>query len=242
MTSNDFKVPAKLFGTGNSKTMKGDKYGYTTYIQHLIPAGKHGLANLCPYASPGCAAACLVSAGHGRFPMVENARINKTVYYTGMPAAYRRQLEAEIFQVAVKHSTTETKAAMRLNGTSDVNWTALVRKMTDELGEHAPTFYDYTKNPGLVRKIHRMRHEQGFNYHVIFSRDEKNDEEAQAIAAEGINVAVVFRKEKPDTWWGLPVIDGDIHDLRFLDPDGHVVALSAKGKAKEDRTGFVIDL
>ena len=39
---------------------------------------------------------------------------------------------------------------------------------------------------------------------------------------------------------GLPVIDGDKDDLRFLDPKGgHIVALYAKGAAKKDRSGFV---
>lgn len=37
------------------------------------------------------------------------------------------------------------------------------------------------------------------------------------------------------------VIDGDLNDLRFLDPKGVVVGLSAKGSlAKNDKSGFVI--
>jgi len=39
----------------------------------------------------------------------------------------------------------------------------------------------------------------------------------------------------------LQVIDGDKDDLRFLDPKGVVVGLIAKGKAKRDTSGFVID-
>ena len=37
------------------------------------------------------------------------------------------------------------------------------------------------------------------------------------------------------------VIDGDKTDLRFLDPKGVVVGLYAKGPAKKDTSGFVID-
>jgi hypothetical protein len=37
-----------------------------------------------------------------------------------------------------------------------------------------------------------------------------------------------------------PVLRGDENDLRFLDPKGYVVALTAKGPAKQDRTGFVV--
>jgi hypothetical protein len=42
------------------------------------------------------------------------------------------------------------------------------------------------------------------------------------------------------TWWNHPVIDGDDHDARFLDPKGVVVGLRAKGLACVDTTGFVI--
>jgi hypothetical protein len=36
-------------------------------------------------------------------------------------------------------------------------------------------------------------------------------------------------------------VDGDKDDLRFLDPQGVIVGLKAKGDAKHDDTGFVID-
>jgi hypothetical protein len=37
------------------------------------------------------------------------------------------------------------------------------------------------------------------------------------------------------------VIDGDINDLRFLDPKGIVVGLVEKGRAKKDASGFVVE-
>ena len=54
---------------------------------------------------------------------------------------------------------------------------------------------------------------------------------------------MVFRDKNkiPHTYLGRPVINGDADDLRFLDPSGVVVALYAKGKAKHDDSGFVID-
>ena len=52
----------------------------------------------------------------------------------------------------------------------------------------------------------------------------------------GHNVAVVFDCKKsdplPETWQGVPVIDGRTHDFRFTDPAGVVVGLSALGSAK----------
>ncbi len=40
----------------------------------------------------------------------------------------------------------------------------------------------------------------------------------------------------------MPCVDGDDTDLRFLDPQGVVVALYAKGGAKTDQSGFVVDV
>ena len=51
----------------------------------------------------------------------------------------------------------------------------------------------------------------------------------------------MFRKDIPKTFKGLEVIDGDEHDMRFLDKDNVVVGLKAKGKARNDYSGFVID-
>jgi len=67
------------------------------------------------------------------------------------------------------------------------------------------------------------------------------DEVVMAVVNTGVNMAVVFRDKLPDTFRGLRVIDGDKDDLRFLDPKGVVVGLIAKGRAKKDTSGFVID-
>ena len=42
--------------------------------------------------------------------------------------------------------------------------------------------------------------------------------------------------------YGESYIDGDENDLRFLDPKGARVFLRAKGPARNDRSGFVLDL
>ena len=51
-------------------------------------------------------------------------------------------------------------------------------------------------------------------------------------------VAMVFDK-LPETYMGLPVINADDTDLRFLDPRGVIAGLKAKGRAKKDTSGFV---
>ena len=58
---------------------------------------------------------------------------------------------------------------------------------------------------------------------------------------KGGNVAIVFRNQLPKTYKGFNVVNGDLHDLRFLDPRNSIVGLKAKGKAKTDTSGFVLD-
>jgi hypothetical protein len=79
------------------------------------------------------------------------------------------------------------------------------------------------------------------NYHLTFSRSESNDVLVQSVMKSGGNVAVVFRKTLPATWNGAPVVNGDETDLRFLDGAGVVVGLVAKGKAKGETSGFVVE-
>ncbi len=54
-------------------------------------------------------------------------------------------------------------------------------------------------------------------------------------------MAVVFAGALPKSYLGRRVVSGDDNDLRFLDPKGVVVGLSTKGRAKKDKTGFVVD-
>jgi hypothetical protein len=84
---------------------------------------------------------------------------------------------------------------------------------------------------------------------ILHSLSENNLPAALDALAHGVNVAVVFNVERghdlPTHWQGYTVIDGDMHDLRFLDkiPQGSaspvIVGLRAKGKAKKDSFGFV---
>ena len=88
------------------------------------------------------------------------------------------------------------------------------------------------------------------NVNFTFSRSEENEGNAFEILDDGGQVAFVFRKKIPSKYKGYTVINGDLTDLRFTDREvfnipadrGFIVGLTAKGKAKKDTTGFVIDL
>jgi hypothetical protein len=99
-------------------------------------------------------------------------------------------------------------------------------------------FYDYTKVPSKLRRYDKA------NYVQTFSRAEDNHNEAMKALEDGYPVSVVFRKELPDMWNGYPVVNGDSSDDLMLDrpyDSGYVIGLVAKGDAKKDTSGFVVD-
>jgi hypothetical protein len=80
------------------------------------------------------------------------------------------------------------------------------------------------------------------NYHLTFSYSERSAfVDAYFITAKGHNVAMVFRKEMPNKYMSIEVISGMEHDFRFRDSKGYIVGLLARGRAKKDDTGFVVD-
>lgn len=221
-------------GVGSdAKTVKGEKFGWLTFILYLAPSTvsvPFGGANLCPNASKGCAAACLFTAGRGRFSNVRSSRIRKTVEFVKDRKLFLSNLEEDIVAGIKLAKMRNMKPCFRLNGTSDINWAKfMVHKFPDV------QFYDYTKVTDYV-----LNHDLP-NYHLTFSRSEENEAEALLLMEQGHNVAVVFpTKDFPSHWNGVPVINGDESDLRFLDPKGCVVGLKAKGDAKTDQSGFVV--
>jgi len=215
----------------SSKIDKSDKYtNYENYIMYLAPHTISGI-NVCPHASPGCAAACLFTAGRGRFNNVQLARLNRTRHYISDRKGFLLRLEKEI--TSKKHK----KLAIRCNGTSDINWISFIRRIHKK--HPKIVFYDYTKNPSIAKRALEIPY-----YHVTFSRSETNEAISLELLKLGINVAVVF-KELPKTWKGYKVIDGDKTDARFLDDVGVIVGLKAKGDARKPeaiKNGFVVNV
>jgi hypothetical protein len=225
----------KLLSTGNPKLMKGEKQGYLSFILHLAPSWLSG-RNTCPMASNGCAAACLNTAGRGGMfkrgettNNIQRARIRKTLQFFD----YREQFMADLVKditLAIKQAEKKNMIPVfRLNGTSDLRWETVPVLGFRNIMEMFPQvqFYDYTKLPN--------RRNIPANYHLTFSRSEENEH----LIPQDMNVAVVF-DTLPTTYLGRPVVNGDDTDLRFLDPQGVVVGLKAKGKAKRDTSGFTV--
>ena len=224
----------KLLTTQNYKTTKGEKLGVLTGILYLAPAKISGY-EVCPRRSVGCTDACLYTAGMGAFSNVQQARINKTKAFFENRDTFLSQLRADIKALVKKAKKLSMTPAIRLNGTSDIEWTRL--GLMEEFPEIQ--FYDYTK------VLNRLEKERPTNYHITFSKNESNDAECMSALKLGANVAVVFNTKRgaqlPENWNGYPVVDGDDTDLRFMDPKGgYVIGLRAKGKARKDVSGFVV--
>jgi len=245
-----------LLSVGNPKVLKGLKQGYNTYILHLAPATLSG-HNTCPKATAGCISACLNTAGRGgMFKKGENtntiqkARIRKTQLFFSNRSVFMELLVKDI-ELGIKQSIKKGLIPVfRLNGTSDIAFEKYEVKRAGKTYNNIfsafpdVTFYDYTKILG--RKVNNIS-----NYSLTFSAADGNEKDVLSAYDQGYNIAMVFAIKKtlpmPDyqiiSTDGrsvvMPVFNGDESDLRFLDPDNHIIGLYAKGKAKKDTSGFV---
>lgn len=241
-------VRRKLLGTQSAKTQKGEAVGYLTGILYLAPSDVSGY-NVCPFAK-ACKEGCLNTAGRGAFTSVQLSRIEKTRLFFTDRESFLENLFLDCEALVRKAKRMGLLPCIRLNGTSDISFHRMVipsqGKTLLELFPDVP-FYDYTKN--LSKALENASGKHPKNYTVVFSRDSIANEKWCNIAlSSGVNVAVVFREKIPQTFWGIKVLNGDETDLRFLDAkakegeSGFIIGLKAKGKAKKDLSGFVVDL
>lgn len=224
-------------GSQSFKLAKSDaaNKGYLSAIVYLAPHKLSG-KNLCPNASPGCIASCLNTAGRGQMNMVAQSRLNKSKFLLSQKEEYVAQLTKEISLFEKKCAKAGKKPAIRLNGTSDLDPEMYFPGLLQQFPN--VQFYDYTKSFSRMKKWKSGVYPS--NYHLTFSRSEINEKETLEVLKMGASVAVVWKNKLPKTWNGYKVYDADKTDLRFLDKVG-VQGLTAKGKAKKDMSGFVIN-
>ena len=211
------------------KLAKSAGSDYLTAILYLASA-KYD-TRLCDSATPGCIASCLIhTSGRGTFSNVREARARKSDYLLTNPVAFKAQLVREISNLVKHAAKLGKKPAIRLNGGSDLDWYDIYSQF--------PTvqFWEYTKNPSRAIKVSKLP-----NVHVTYSVNEYTTERImRTMSLAGINMAVVFNTKRklplPTTYQGLPVIDGDSTDLRFLEPTGVIVGLRIKSIRRVEST------
>jgi len=178
-----------------------------------------------------CFETCLKSAGRGAFNNVATARQAKTDYWHADKSGFLAQLRAELTAFAKLCDRQGVQGVVRLNTISDIDWE------TYNIPQSFPTlkFYDYTK------RAHRLgKTPANYKLMLSYSGAPKYQNQLKALP-NNVPLAVVFRGELPEHFRGRKVIDGDKSDLVNLEAGGVVIGLRAKGKAKKDYSGFVVD-
>lgn len=235
------KLPSLL--TTNPKVEKSPDTDekYLVQILHLAPSWA-SLFNTCSKATLGCGTNCLNESGHGQLHMVNKgvhsvhvARVIRTLIWFRYRDQFKAKFQRELDSQRVKAYRLGATPVVRPNGTSDLRFESLWPELFTDNPD--VVFYDYTKDS-------RRNVDSIPNYSLCYSVSETTtDSDMESAFNNGLNCVVVFRLKRNDTkpiaYKSRPVIDGDSHDLRFLDQSGVVVGLFAKGHAYNDKTGFV---
>jgi hypothetical protein len=181
---------------------------------------------------------------------VQRARLRRTALFNSNPGLFMAELVDELEDFLRKAKKADLTPVARLSGLSDTRWEKIpVWRNNRECRECVPRlhphifaafpeiqFYDYTKIPN--RDVTGIA-----NYHLTYSYSHMDAylpyvQRALKHYGSDINLAVVFNLPKgmplPETFMGRQVVSGDESDLRFLDPKGVVVGLTAKGRAKKE--------
>jgi hypothetical protein len=234
------KFPDKLLTVnGDAKTSKGEKLGYRTAILYLAPHSISG-ENLCAMAKLAqCDGACLFTAGRGAMSSVFFSRLRKALFFQQYKAAFLVLLASELTRLDLMTKAEGVTLLVRLNGTSDIRWE------NEGIIQAFPTiqFYDYTKLAN--RKNIPSNYDLTFSYSGVpaFAPQVK------LAITNNMRIAIVFHNRSivqniiasGAKIMGLTIVDGDDTDVRHIDPQGVGVALYAKGKGKNDTSGFIYD-
>jgi hypothetical protein len=186
----------------------------------------------------GCMKDCLKESGLGGvYPSINKARQARTDYWHNSKITFLDQLCRELRNFSKLCAKQNVQGVVRLNVMSDISWEEYdVPQSFPEL-----QFYDYTKK---ARRFHGQR--QPDNYRLMFSysgaKNYQHQVQSFLKSYSDAPMAVVFRnKNFPSTFMGRPVINGDDSDWVNVNNRGVVVGLVAKGPAKTNTNGFVVE-
>ena len=211
--SQQYRISYRDLLSTNPKT---EKSKVQTYILHLAPDNTSGI-NVCPGAG-NCRKICLHFAGNPVYMTNKQAaRIRRTLAYAADPQRFARLIVCAILGKLAKHPGEPI--AIRLNGTSDIDWENVDFTITPEFatfcrvkfGQDLPIgkrnvfevfnyiannggpkvqFYDYTKIKRNWAECKRL------GYHLTCSFDgwdnASNLKICQNALQAGVNVAAAF--------------------------------------------------
>tara|TARA_R100000654_G_scaffold292_1_gene1082 strand:+ start:1423 stop:2154 length:732 start_codon:yes stop_codon:yes gene_type:complete len=218
----------KVAKTGNKKNALGNvRMASLSMMPHIT---------ICPGSkAAGCMDGCLKGAGLAAvYKSVNQARQARTDYWTADQSGFLEQLRRELTNFEKLCNKQSVQGVVRLNVLSDIPWEQ------HDIPQSFPGlfFYDYTKRAARLGKTPD-------NYRLMFSYSGRPQYRKQVLQARCHDnpIAVVFSNgEFPETFLNRPVVDGDQSDLWNVQAGKVVVGLKAKGPAKDDDSGFVVDL
>lgn len=141
--------PLRLLSPFNDKSPKGEAHGFLTAMLYLAPAEVAGGKTVCPHSTEACRAGCLFTAGRGKTPRVESARIRRTQWYHRDREGFMRALDGdlELLQTIADHAGL--RLAIRLNGTSDIGHRLGARDRRGQVAVRHP-------RQGAVLRLHPL--------------------------------------------------------------------------------------
>lgn len=235
-----FKELSRRFGGGAnpyllSETHKSElaRRGFTQRVVHLLPHREsiiyakqlgldtRGWRNLCHGSTRGCRMVCLSKAGRLGLTASERAAFVRSYLWQQHFDVFCELLDDEVGRFK---NRCDDQPVVRTFGTHDGDVTVDIPDIVER--HHDVWFNDYTKldipTGWILPNVYRIK-----SATELTTVDEFRD-----YAARGLNHAVPFHLGKhdplPTTYHGIPVVDGDFDDLRFLDPDGVIVGLRYK--------------
>ncbi len=224
MKNND--IPNYIVRANTShKALPAQNLGYLNGIGYLLPGREicHNYKN--------CISTCFFNSG--RLGLNQTALFRRSNLYRTNKKLFSQILERDIINLIIEAERYNLKAAFRLNGTSDIDMQqfGLIEKYPEV------QFYDYTKD-----YYRRSKHK---NYYLTYSYDGTDEglkECAHILNCEIGNIAVIdtdfddfssrMLVQRSIDVTSCHLVDGDAHDLRFLDQGNSIVRLKAKGKLK----------
>ena len=226
------KTDTPLINVNSStKIEKGQKINVNTGILYLKPADQVTTKTICAAADlMGCKKGCLISSGQLGKKAGSNAATKRTIMYALQPETFKKHLRIEILKHQLEYGET---LAIRLNGTSDIDFYDIIATMKDV------QFYDYTKIYNRVLKNDLP------NYDLTFSGSANNAKSLQITARAikagkrtvlAVNTAEIKGEYKlPSMLGDIPLINMDETDARFKDNKRAVGVLKRKGSNKVQR-------
>lgn len=215
------------------------------YSKRKLPMAGLGL---CVGSNRACRETCLVYSGKN--PIVDKdgkAKLVRTEALLLEPEAWIRMWISAIEKHIRKAWKEEAVPYVRPNILSDIPWELVCpdlfgyfnrRTIDGRMKNTKIKFYDYTK---VARR--QVKH---LNYDLTFSFSGDNEALCLDELKRGHRVAVVYWLRDPKDsvtrkrWNGYRVIDGDLHDMRPLDPDDVVVGLKYKVSFRSSETGQLV--